>query len=429
MGRLVASGLALAILTAAAIFAAADSWPWRRLETRLAGPATDPGAESEPNGWTASDTLRAGEMVADLFGRNGIGLVDLGRVLDLLGLDPRRIRAGQVFQFGHRDSAPGPDEVIVRVHADRETRVARADDGWLAEERAIRWERHPVRLEARIETSLYDALTGATWSEAIRADERVRLAWDLADVFAWAVDFSRDIQPADRLVVLFEREISERGESRLGRILASHLEVAGRRLSAYRFEGEAGESEFYDDEGTSLRRAFLRAPVEFRRIASGFSRSRKHPILGVWRRHQGIDYAAASGTPVLAAGDGTVVTAGWSGGYGRLVELRHANGISTRYAHLRATAAEIRPGVRVSQGDVIGYVGSSGLATAAHLHYEFRQNGVARNPDRVELGSGEPVPVPLRAAFQLERDRLRLLLAPPAPVTSGTVAGATTGDR
>ncbi len=424
MRRLVATGLALAILGAAAMFAAADAWPWRRLEPVAA--TTPPGPTVR--GWTTSDTLRQGETLGELFNRQGLGAVDLEAVVSLLGIDPRRLRAGQVFNFGHHDSATGPTDVTVRVRPDLETRVARSDDRWLAEERPIRWDRHPVRLEGRIVTSLYDAMTAATWSEEIDENDRIRLAWDLADVFAWAVDFTRDIQPDDRFAVVFEREVSERGETRLGRILASRLEVAGRRLAAFRFETPDGRAQYYDEEGTSLRRAFLRAPVEFRRIASGFSRSRKHPILGVWRRHQGIDYSAAAGTPVLAAGEGTVVSAGWSGGYGRMVELRHRSGITTRYAHLRGFAKDIRIGARVGQGEVIGYVGSTGLASGAHLHYEFRQSGVARDPNQVDLGNGEPVPADLRQPFLTERDRLRALLDP-APPTTSVAADGVAGDR
>jgi murein DD-endopeptidase MepM/ murein hydrolase activator NlpD len=258
----------------------------------------------------------------------------------------------------------------------------------------------------------------ATASEPLSADERVRIAWDLADVFAWEIDFTRDIQPDDRFAVVLEREASDRGERRLGRILASELAVAGRRFTAYRFEGAESGGLYFDEAGASLRRAFLRAPVEFRRISSRFSSSRYHPILQIWRRHQGIDYAAAAGTPVLAAGDGVAVTVGWSGGYGRLVELRHRNGHTTRYGHLRGFARGLRPGGRVRQGVVIGYVGASGLATAPHLHYEFRRNGTARDPARVDLGTGSPVPPAAYPSFVAERRRLEDLLKP----------GQTSGD-
>ncbi|MGE0442871.1 MAG: M23 family metallopeptidase [Gemmatimonadales bacterium] len=416
MRRILTTIGALGVLLLAGIFAANGSWPWRRLEV-----VPEPVAPA-PQLAVMADTLKPGEAVGALFARHGIGGLDLGAVVELLGLDARRVPAGQVFQFSHADSLSSPIDVTVRTRSDEEVRVARSDSGWVAEKRAIRWDTHQVRFSGRIETSLYDAMTQGEFSEAVPEGDKVRLAWDLADVFAWSVDFTRDIQPDDQFVVLFERQVSEFGESRIGRILASRFEVAGRELSAFRFESPGGKTSFYDAEGTSLRRAFLRAPVEFRRIASGFTRSRKHPILGIWRKHEGIDYSAGSGTPVLASADGSVLRAGWAGSYGRLIELRHRNGITTRYAHLRGFAPGIRPGTRVNQGDVIGYVGSSGLATAAHLHYEFRQNGQARDPNRVDLGSGDPVPAAELSAFELERDRLDSLLAPAPLAVGGAVA-------
>ena len=420
MKRALRVALAAAVLLAAAVFASNGSWPWRRL-TDVAPPVAAP--VQAPPVRIASDTLRSGEALGDLFGRHGIGALDLTSVLDLLGLDPRRVKAGLVFRFAHPDSTDGSTGVMVRTRPDEEMQVIRAGDRWTAERRPIRWASHLVRVEGKIETSLYDALTEASISEPLPEDDRIRLAWDLADVFAWTVDFTRDLQPDDRFVVVFEREVSERGETRLGAITASLLEVGHHQLTAFRFETGDGRSQYFDEDGTSLRRAFLRAPVEFRRVASGFSRSRFHPILGIWRRHEGIDYAAASGTPVEAAAEGTVVSAGWAGGYGRMIEIRHGNGISTRYAHLRAFAPGIRPGARVHQGDTIGFVGASGLATAPHLHYEFRQNGAARDPSRVDLGNGEPVPSDERPAFQASRDRFRpwLFHSPPAP--DSVVAG------
>lgn len=227
----------------------------------------------------------------------------------------------------------------------------------------------------------------------------------------WSIDFNRDIQPGDRFTVVVEREVSEEGEVKSGPILAAELVTSGKRLSAFRFAPPEGPVRFFDEAGNSLRRAFLRAPVEFRRIASTFSRSRFHPILGIWRKHEGTDYAAARGTPVLAAGDGVVLRAGWGGGYGNLVELRHANGITTRYGHLSGFARGVRAGGRVRQGDVVGFVGSSGLASGPHLHYEFRVNGVARDSRKVALGGGEPVAVALRPLFESQRVRLAQALA------------------
>jgi murein DD-endopeptidase MepM/ murein hydrolase activator NlpD len=273
-----------------------------------------------------------------------------------------------------------------------------------------------MRIEGSIEASLYDALDAVVPEDSLPGADRIRLAWDLADVFAWQVDFSRDVQPGDRFRVVFERLVSPAGEMRLGRILASDLEVDGRRLTAFRFDS-GGRSALFDADGNSLRRAFLRAPVEFRRISSTFARARRHPVLGTFRRHQGTDYAADRGTPVMAAGEGTVLRAGPAGGYGNLIELRHRSGITTRYAHLRRFARGVRAGARVSQGQVIGYVGSTGLASGPHLHYEFRVNGVARDSRRVALGNGEPLPAARRPAFKRERDRLLALLNATPPQT------------
>ena len=195
-------------------------------------------------------------------------------------------------------------------------------------------------------------------------------------------------------------------------------------MTAFRFEA-GGRPTFYDADGNSLRRAFLRAPVQFRRISSTFARARRHPVLGITRRHQGTDYAAAPGTPVMAAGDGVVLRAGRAGGYGNLIELRHRNGITTRYGHLRGFARGIRGGARVSQGQTIGYVGSTGLASGPHLHYEFRVNGVAKDPRRVELGNGAPIADPTArrssaSATDCGRCWTRLLPAAIAQASSGT---------
>jgi murein DD-endopeptidase MepM/ murein hydrolase activator NlpD len=269
-----------------------------------------------------------------------------------------------------------------------------------------------VRIEGPIDNTLYLALDAQVADELLSSGERQRLAWDLADVYAWSVDFTRDIRAGDTFQVVLEREISDEGEIRFGRVLAADLQVAGKRLTAFRFQQHDGSAAFYDAEGQSLKRAFLRAPLQFRRISSSFNRARRHPVLGITRRHEGIDYAALVGTPVMAAGDGVVRQAGYAGGYGNLVEIRHANGIVTRYGHLSRILT--RPGARVSQGQVIGRVGATGLATGPHLHYEFRVNGAARDSRRVGLGQGTPVARAERAGFELERDRLTALLYPPS---------------
>jgi murein DD-endopeptidase MepM/ murein hydrolase activator NlpD len=357
------------------------------------------------------DTLRRGETVSELFARNRIVGLDLGGLDPALPLDPRRMRSGLVFSF--RSTAPDtlPNRISVRTSPEQRVIFHRVPNGWDAVVEPIAWTPEPVRIEGAIDNSLYEALDAQVPDDQLDGADRQRLAWDLADVYAWQVDFTRDIQPGDRFQVVFERLVSQDGETRFGRVLASDLTMSGKSLTAFRFEAE-GQPAFYDDAGSSLRRAFLRAPVQFRRISSTFARARFHPVLGITRRHEGTDYAAAPGTPVMAAGDGVVLRAGRAGGYGNLIELRHRNGITTRYGHLRGFARGIRAGARVGQGQTIGYVGSTGLASGPHLHYEFRVNGVAKDARRVALGNGAPIRDGIRDDFNRERDRLLLLLHP-----------------
>ena len=392
--------LALVVLAAASLLALSGRWPWRRLEV-AAPPLRLPSAIRETR-----DTLRRGETLADVFGRQGMGNAGLVGLFEKAGLDLRRLRSGLVIQFRRPDSLAGPNEISIRTAAEERV-AARLEAGtWTAERRAVAWQSEVVRVEGPIDNSLYEALDARIPDSLLNAEQRTRLAWDLADVYMWSVDFNRDIQPGDRFTVLLERAVSEEGEVKTGPILAAELVTSGKRLTAFRFASPEGPVRFFDEAGNSLRRAFLRAPVEFRRIASSFSRSRFHPILGIWRKHEGTDYAAERGTPVLAAGEGVVLRAGWGGGYGNLVELRHANGITTRYGHLSGFARGVRAGARVHQGDVVGFVGSSGLASGPHLHYEFRVNGIARDSRKVALGNGEPVAVALRPLFEAQRGRL-----------------------
>src|SRR5690242_13296141 len=278
-------GVAAAVLVAAAAFATAGRWPWRRLPS----PAP-PAAAPRP----------VVSRLTDL---------DLLRVDTSHSLDPRRLRARLVFSFRRPDSAAAPTEVSVRTGPARRLVFARDTAGWHTSVDSIAWRSETMRIEGGIDNSLYEALDAQVGDDQLDGADRQRLAWDLADVYAWQVDFTRDIQPGDSFQVVFERLISEDGEVRFGRVLAADLTMSGKSLTAFRF-GSDGRSAFYDADGNSLRRAFLRAPVQFRRISSGFARARFHPILGIMRKHEGTDYAAAPGTPVMAAGDGVVVRAG-----------------------------------------------------------------------------------------------------------------------
>jgi len=408
--------LLLAILVVAGAVAAARShhWPWPRLSEKrpaLSAASVLPTGPSGPAFIETLDTLRRGETFGALLNRHRITGLDLSQFADTNTLDPKRLRPGLVFAIGRTRIDTDPSRIQVQVSPERLVTFVRSDTGWEAATQEIPWTARTVRLEGQIDNSLYEALDAQVPDDQFDAGNRVRLAWALADVFAWQVDFTRDIQQGDRYVVLCERLVSPDGQTRLGRIIASDLVISGKRLTAIRFDS-AGPAAFFDAEGNSLRRAFLRAPVEFRRISSNFARARFHPILGTWRRHEGTDYSAAPGTPVMAAGDGVVLKAGYAGGYGNLIEIRHRNGITTRYGHLRGFARGIHAEARVTQGEVIGFVGSTGLATGPHLHYEFRVNGAAQDSRRVNLGTGAAVAAALRPAFEGERDRVLGLLRP-----------------
>ena len=407
-------GLFLAVLVfgAAAFFGLSGTWPWHRLPASHRDSAGV--APPAPIFTETIDTLDRGETLSDLFARHKVAGIDFQRLDPALALNPRRLRPGLVFSFRQSVGDSIPTHIVVRTTPEQRVTFRRISAGWSAEAQPIGWRPQEMRIEGAIDNSLYEALDAGVSEDQLDSSNRQRLAWDLADVYAWEIDFTRDIRPGDRFQVVFERLVSEDGEVRFGRVLASDLTIAGKSLTAVRFTPASVRSALYfDADGGSLRRAFLRAPVEFRRISSNFANRRFHPVLGLTRRHEGTDYAARPGTPVMAAGDGVVLRAGWAGGYGNLVELRHLNGITTRYGHLRGLARKIRRGARVEQGQVIGYVGSTGLASGPHLHYEFRMNGVAKDSRRVKIGGGAPVPRADRGAFDQERDRLLALLRAP----------------
>jgi len=217
---------------------------------------------------------------------------------------------------------------------------------------------------------------------------------------------SRELQPGDAFRVLFERSQGPGGVVRVGNILAARFDLSGTETDAVRFTEAPGRAEYFDQTGRSMRAAFLRAPLEFRRISSTFGR-RLHPILGIWRNHTGTDYAANAGTPVRAISDGVVIFAGRRGGYGNMIDIRHRNGIVSRYGHLRGFARGIRPGRVVAIGQTIGYVGMTGLATGPHLHFEILVDGRQHDPrTALKRDTGLPVAAAEQSKFDATRDSL-----------------------
>ncbi len=270
--------------------------------------------------------------------------------------------------------------------------VRRQDGGLTVTEQPVALERRILMKSGEIRSSLFAATDDAGLADAV--------AMQVADIFSTDIDFHRDLRRGDRFTVVYEM-LYDMGEPvRSGRLLAAEFVNQGKTYQAVWFEYAAGHGGYYTVEGRNIRKAFLRSPLEFSRITSGFSRGRFHPILQRWRAHNGIDYGAPTGTRIRATGDGVVEFAGrHAGGYGNLVVLRHQSKYTTWYGHLSGFASGVRKGARVAQGSVIGYVGATGLATGPHLHYEFRINDVHQNPLRVVLPEAPPIGPEQRAAF------------------------------
>ncbi len=258
-----------------------------------------------------------------------------------------------------------------------------------------------VLVKGEIRQSLYEDMT------KLGIDPEIVMG--LADIFAWEIDFSTDIRRGDTFRVLFEEGLVDGKVVKTGPIVAATIVNQGKRYTAFAFEA-GGKRGYYDIEGRSLRKRFLKSPLHYRRITSYFTRRRYHPILKTYRPHHGVDYAAPAGTPVVATGDGRVVYAGWKGGYGKFVLIKHNGTYSTAYGHMSRIAKGIRRGRYVRQGQVIGYVGSTGLSTGPHLHYEFRVRGRPVNPLTYRFPPARPVPSRYRKDFEERKKALLALL-------------------
>jgi murein DD-endopeptidase MepM/ murein hydrolase activator NlpD len=241
----------------------------------------------------------------------------------------------------------------------------------------------PVFRQGVIKSSLFEAAAAGDIPDSV--------IMDLANIFGWDIDFSLDIRRGDRFGVVYNELHKDGVKIKSGDILAAEFINNGKLYKAVYYTNPKGEGDYYNEDGKSMRKAFLRSPVNFSRISSKFSLKRWHPVLSRWRSHKGVDYAAARGTPILASGDGKIVLAGRKGGYGKAIFIQHGSRYTTVYGHLNNYAKGIRVGKKVKQGQVIGYVGSTGLATGPHLHYEFRVNGSHRNPLTVRLPEAKPV--------------------------------------
>ena len=267
----------------------------------------------------------------------------------------------------------------------------------------------PLNIETKIKMKS-GAIKSSLFAATDDASVPDSIAIQITEIFASDIDFNRDLRKKDHFKVVYELRYSNGEYIGAGRVLAAEFINKGKTYQAVYFEANNKEKGYYTPDGKNLRRAFLRSPLKFSRISSGFTRSRFHPVLKKWRSHKGVDYAARKGTPVRATANGTVAVSTRNRGYGKYIILKHRGRYSTVYAHLSRFAKGLRKGKRVSQGDIIGYVGSTGLATGPHLHYELRVNGIQRNPLRVVMPAAIPLAAKNIPAFNKSTESLMVRL-------------------
>jgi murein DD-endopeptidase MepM/ murein hydrolase activator NlpD len=348
-------------------------------------------AEPEPQFDKLVLTVGRGDTMEKLFRKNKL---NLGQLMAIAELDEakqrfRKIKPGDIFEITHDEGQ------LLSMYSELDLtsalKIEKQESNFVAEviER-------PIEIRKRL---AYGAIDTSLFESAAEAGLSDKVIMNVAGIFAWDVDFVLDIRSGDDYYIQFE-EIWQDGEFVTeGEIIAAEFNNNGRSLKAVRFKDENGHTDYFTPTGDSVRKAFLRNPVDFTRISSNFNPNRRHPILNTIRAHRGVDYAAPRGTPIKASGDGKVIFRGTKSGYGKAVILQHGGNITTLYAHMSGFAAKARIGSRVRQGQTIGYVGATGLATANHLHYEYRLNGVHRNPRTVALPDAEPIADKYRDQF------------------------------
>jgi murein DD-endopeptidase MepM/ murein hydrolase activator NlpD len=341
----------------------------------LATPAASP--------WVAV-TIKPGDTLSRVFDAQGLPVADWVQLVRLDG-DTRRLKqlkAGDVLHL--RKGPEGLQELTYALDEARTLQISRTDTGFESIVLAAEIERRPTYAMGRIEDSLYQSGVAAGLPD--------KLIIELADIFGYDIDFVQDIRVGDRYTVIYDELYKDGKKLRAGDILAAEFVNQGQALRAVRYVDPKGNAGYYAAGGQSLRKAFLRTPLDVFRVSSNFSRGRFHPVLNRIRAHLGTDYAAPTGTPIKATGDGRITFIGHKGGYGRAVVVKHGSSYETLYAHMSRFRPGLGHGSRVQQGQVIGYVGSSGLATGPHLHYEFRVNGVHRDPRKVVLPRATSLP-------------------------------------
>jgi murein DD-endopeptidase MepM/ murein hydrolase activator NlpD len=348
----------------------------------------------QPLGETMEFVVRRNDTLDRIFRQLKLDLNDLANIRQLPGIKDQldRLRPGDTIKLTHNDGAVYA--LSRRISESEILSVTRDDSGFAAKVIATPVEVRTTRTHGTIQSSLFVAARAA----GVSAELIMKLA---NDIFGWKIDFALEIQPGDSFDIVYEQKYRDGEYIGDGRILAADFTNEGKLFRAIYFESSDHQvAGYFGADGRSMKRQFLRAPLDFTRISSNFNLARRHPILNTIRAHKGVDYAAPAGTIIKAAGDGRVSFVGIKGGYGKVVILEHGAGISTLYGHMSRFVKGMRNGQRVSQGETIGFVGSTGAATGPHLHYEYRINGVHKNPRTVPLPDAQPIPDQYMAEFQ-----------------------------
>lgn len=348
------------------------------LETSAQGDAADTSLNvPEASEWITV-TVEPGQTISTLIEAQGMLKYDWMELMSL-GKDVRRLkqlRAGEKILL-RKDAENRLEELVYDLDELRTLQVRRVND-----------KLEPLVVTTELESRTAEAkgsINSSLFADGAKAGLSTQMIMEMADIFNYDIDFALDLRDGDSFSVVYDQLYKNGEKLRDGHILAAEFVNQGKVHRAIRYVGKNGQVAYYSPDGRSLRKAFMRTPVDFVRISSGFNLKRRHPILNIIRAHKGVDYAAPTGTPIKASGDGKVQFLGIKGGYGRVVVLQHGKRYTTLYGHLSRFRAGLKNGSKVSRGQVIGYVGQSGLATAPHLHYEFRVNGAHVNPVKVVL--------------------------------------------
>ena len=380
-----------------------------------------------------NDTVRLGETIGGILGRRGISAVMVDR-LDKASKDIfplRQIRADNAyttFTRNYSDSL-GEHSVVDYVVYHRNA-IDYVVFGFTGDSVSVVCGSRPIEVERKHCSA---SINSSLWGTIMENDLPYALAAEFEDIFQWTVDFF-GIQPGDTFKVIYDEKFVDGSSVGIGRIWGAEFCSGGKQIYAIPYAQEEGKLRYWESDGASLRKQLLKAPLKYTRISSKFSRSRLHPVYKVYRPHHGVDYAAPAGTPVHSVADGTVIFAGWDrGGGGNTIKIKHAGSLETGYLHLKSFAKGIKVGTRVSQGQLIGYVGSTGASTGPHLDYRIKKNGTPIDPLKVPQEPAEPIAEAHKARFEAVRDRVIAELngteIPNGPITEDDIFGRTATEE